>query len=99
MKTEDLITLITSPSSFSPAAGTIASTAIHTDSEGLHAGFTTIPSQGDDLPAYLAKPLHAEGPLPVVLVVQEIFGVHAVSYTHLDLKAILWTRRELLQLL
>lgn len=76
MKTEDLITLVNSPSTFSPAAGTIAQSTVHTDSEGLHAGFTTIPSQGDDLPAYLAKPLHADGPLPIVLVVQEIFGVH-----------------------
>ncbi len=61
---------------FAPAAGEVASSAILTDSEGLHAAFTTIPSQGDELPAYMAKPLKAGGPLPVVLVVQEIFGVH-----------------------
>ena len=38
MKTEDLITLVNSPSTFSPAAGTIAQSTVHTDSEGLHAG-------------------------------------------------------------
>lgn len=75
MKTEDVISRRTDVG-FAPAAGTVASAVIHTDDEGLHTGFTTIPSQGDELPAYLAKPQDADGPLPVVLVVQEIFGVH-----------------------
>ena len=49
---------------------------IHTDTDGLHAGQTTIPSQGEDLPAYLARPEQFTGKLPIILVVQEIFGVH-----------------------
>ncbi|OVZ86826.1 carboxymethylenebutenolidase [Yersinia intermedia] len=35
-----------------------------------------MPSQGDELPAYIAKPALQNGPYPVVIVVQEIFGVH-----------------------
>src|SRR5471030_1693834 len=64
------------PTSFAPAVTPVASTTVHTDTEGLHAGQTTIPSQGEDMPAYLARPEHYTGKLPVVLVVQEIFGVH-----------------------
>ncbi|MDI5349434.1 4Fe-4S cluster-binding domain-containing protein, partial [Salmonella enterica subsp. enterica serovar Kentucky] len=37
---------------------------------------TSIPSQGDDMPAYYARPKASDGALPVVIVVQEIFGVH-----------------------
>ncbi|MDI4751767.1 dienelactone hydrolase family protein, partial [Salmonella enterica subsp. enterica serovar Anatum] len=36
----------------------------------------SIPSQGDDMPAYYARPKASDGALPVVIVVQEIFGVH-----------------------
>lgn len=54
----------------------MAASAILTDEQGIHAGQTTIPSQGDELPAYIAKPADHGGPFPVVLVVQEIFGVH-----------------------
>jgi carboxymethylenebutenolidase len=64
------------PTSFAPAVTPVASTTLHTDTEGLHAGQTTIPSQGEDMPAYLARPENFTGKLPIVLVVQEIFGVH-----------------------
>ncbi|MGC6389214.1 dienelactone hydrolase family protein [Ewingella sp. S1.OA.A_B6] len=64
------------PTSFAPAVTPVASTTVHTDAEGLHAGQTNIPSQGEDMPAYLARPENYTGKLPVVLVVQEIFGVH-----------------------
>lgn len=53
-----------------------AESRILTDSQGIIAGETTIPSQGEQLPAYLAKPASGDGPYPIILVVQEIFGVH-----------------------
>lgn len=49
--------------------------ALHTGAEGLDAGETAIPVTGGALPAYFAKPQGA-GPFPVVLVIEEIFGVH-----------------------
>ena len=48
---------------------------IHTDTSGLDAGETKIPVSDGSLPAYYAKPAGA-GPFPVVLVIEEIFGVH-----------------------
>lgn len=63
-------------SSFAIATQPIAAeTRITTDSEGLEAGEVRIPSAGIELPAYRAMPATG-GPFPVVLVVQEIFGVH-----------------------
>jgi carboxymethylenebutenolidase len=52
-----------------------AETAITTDTAGLEAGEVTIPVADGALPAYRAMPASG-GPFPVVLVVQEIFGVH-----------------------
>ena len=52
-----------------------AETRITTDADGLEAGEVSIPSEGISLPAYRAMPASG-GPFPVVLVVQEIFGVH-----------------------
>jgi len=52
-----------------------AQTAIHTSADGLVAGEVRIPSGGVEIPAYRAMPKTA-GSHPVVLVVQEIFGVH-----------------------
>ncbi|HLU00271.1 MAG TPA: dienelactone hydrolase family protein [Burkholderiaceae bacterium] len=61
---------------FAAAAGPVAAqTAIETDSDGLKAGEVRIPVQGGSLPAYRAMP-EGDTPAPVVLVVQEIFGVH-----------------------
>ncbi|CAI0898903.1 Carboxymethylenebutenolidase [Serratia entomophila] len=76
MKTEHVMTLKQAQGGFAPAAAPLAASAILTDEQGIHAGQTTIPSQGDELPAYIAKPADHSGPFPVVLVVQEIFGVH-----------------------
>lgn len=58
------------------AAPIMAQTAVTTAGDGLEEGWVTIPSQGFDLPAYQARPKGKKHP-PVVLVVQEIFGVHA----------------------
>jgi carboxymethylenebutenolidase len=52
-----------------------AQTVIVTDTVGLEAGETRIPSGDVQLPAYYAMPATGRGH-PVVLVVQEIFGVH-----------------------
>lgn len=52
-----------------------AQTVIHTSSDGLEAGSIAIPTADRDVPAYRAMPAKA-GVFPVVLVVQEIFGVH-----------------------
>src|SRR5919108_4945392 len=52
-----------------------AQTTIKTDTVGLDAGEAKIQTADAAIPAYLAMPA-AGGPFPVVLVVQEIFGVH-----------------------
>lgn len=76
LKTDEQLTLKQSERGFSPAVTPLASSAIITDAKGLTAGETTVPSLGDALPAYMAYPAHGGGPFPIVLVVQEIFGVH-----------------------
>ena len=52
-----------------------ADTVITTRAEGLTAGEVKIPVPDGEIPAYRAMPATG-GPFPVVLVVQEIFGVH-----------------------
>ena len=52
-----------------------AQTVVHTDSEGLEAGQISVAAADRDIPAYRAMPAQG-GTFPVVLVVQEIFGVH-----------------------
>src|SRR5919109_775765 len=52
-----------------------AQTTIKTDTVGLDAGEAKVQTADVAIPAYLAMPA-AGGPFPVVLVVQEIFGVH-----------------------
>ena len=49
---------------------------IHTSADGLIAGTVQIPAGGIAIPAYRARPAGA-GPFPIVVVVPEIFGVHA----------------------
>ncbi|MDA8050756.1 MAG: dienelactone hydrolase family protein [Rhodospirillales bacterium] len=48
---------------------------IDTDAKGLVAGEVRVSQGGAEVPAYYAKPDHG-GPFPIVLVVEEIFGVH-----------------------
>jgi carboxymethylenebutenolidase len=52
-----------------------AQTMITTDTTGLDTGEVKIPVADGIMPAYQAMP-NAGGPFPVVIVVQEIFGVH-----------------------
>ncbi|WP_428944438.1 dienelactone hydrolase family protein [Pantoea sp. FN060301] len=76
MKTEDNLSQKMSSNGFAPAVSPAASTTITTDSDAIVSGETSIPTQGENMPAFQAKPRDASGPLPIVLVVQEIFGVH-----------------------
>src|SRR3989441_1126178 len=57
------------------AVGPVSAETIVTDAEGLTAGEVKIPTSDGDIPAYRAMPSQGRA-LPVVLVVQEIFGVH-----------------------
>ncbi|MBA0159630.1 dienelactone hydrolase family protein [Pectobacterium carotovorum subsp. carotovorum] len=76
MKTDEQTTFTHLPQGLSPAVEPQTSSIITTDSVGIVASETTITSQGEQLPAYIARPANHDGPLPIVLVVQEIFGVH-----------------------
>lgn len=60
---------------FALATQPVSAAAIATDTEGLDAGEVQVPAKDGRIPAYRAKP-KAGGPAPVILVVQEIFGVH-----------------------
>ncbi len=60
---------------FALAVRPVSAATITTDAEGLTAGEVKIPTADGEIPAYRAQPAKG-GPFPVVLVVQEIFGVH-----------------------
>jgi len=60
---------------FAAAVQPVAAETIRTDTNGLVAGEVRIPVKDGEIPAYRARP-DGKGPFPVVLVVQEIFGVH-----------------------
>lgn len=57
------------------ATARVEAQAIRTDSEGIEAGEVRIPAGDGPMPGYRAVPKGA-GPFPLVLVVEEIFGVH-----------------------
>jgi carboxymethylenebutenolidase len=63
------------PQGFAKIVQPIASTTIATDTQGLVAGEVKIQTMTGAVPAYRALP-EKGGKLPLVLVVQEIFGVH-----------------------
>lgn len=60
---------------FALAVQPVSAQTITTSAEGLTAGEVKIPTSDIEIPAYRAMPAKG-GPFPVVLVVQEIFGVH-----------------------
>ncbi len=61
---------------YTAAAGDImAQTAVKTSSDGLKTGEITVEVNGFKVPAYTAAPAGKTN-LPVILVIQEIFGVH-----------------------
>ena len=61
---------------FALAAQPISASAILTDSQSLQTGAPAIETGNGVMAGYYAKPAHAGGPLPLVIVIQEIFGVH-----------------------
>jgi carboxymethylenebutenolidase len=60
---------------FAVASNPVLAQAITTDAEGLLAGEVSVPVADGKIPAYRAVPAKP-GKYPVLLVVQEIFGVH-----------------------
>lgn len=77
MKTDDNLTQKQSHNGFTPMVSPTAATTIITDNPAIQTGETSVPTQGENMPAFYARPKDASlEPLPVVLVVQEIFGVH-----------------------
>ena len=67
--------MISLASGFAVASHPVLAQAIVTDSAGLVAGEVSVPVAGGKIPAYRAMPAKP-GKYPVLLVVQEIFGVH-----------------------
>src|SRR5436309_2493621 len=85
---EDLLSLLPNPeltrrdfvvttlaAGFALAVQPVSAETITTDTKGLEAGEVKIPVKDGEIPGYRALPATG-GPFPVVLVVQEIFGVH-----------------------
>lgn len=60
---------------FALAVQPISAQVITTDDKGLVAGAVKIPVKDGEIPAYRAAPATGEN-FPIVLVIQEIFGVH-----------------------
>ena len=70
------ITVTALSAGFALAAHPIAAAVINTDAAGLIAGEVKIPVTDGSIPAYRAMPASGSN-FPVILVIQEIFGVHA----------------------
>lgn len=60
---------------FALAVQPISAQVINTDAKGLIAGAVKIPVKDGEIPAYRAVPATGKN-FPIVLVIQEIFGVH-----------------------
>jgi carboxymethylenebutenolidase len=60
---------------YAAAVTPVHSEAINTPSDGLITGMVSYPSQGFDLPAFVARP-SGRGRKPVVIVASEVFGLH-----------------------
>src|SRR5947209_15404506 len=60
---------------FALAVQPVSAETITTDAEGLTLGEVNIPTRDGHIPAYRAMPIKGHM-LPVIMVVQEIFGVH-----------------------
>lgn len=68
-----LVTGVTA--SFALSVQPVAASVIVTDANGLEAGEVKIPVSDGTIPAYTARPAGGRN-LPVVIVIQEIFGIH-----------------------
>lgn len=62
-------------SGFTLATQRVEAQVIQTGTEGLVAGEAQIPTDDGTLPAYFARPA-GKGPYPIIVVNEEIFGVH-----------------------
>ncbi len=71
-----LTTTALATTGFAVAVQPISAQVITTDSQGLIAGTVRIPVADGEIPAYRAQPATGDK-FPIVLVIQEIFGVHA----------------------
>ncbi|BAZ37127.1 twin-arginine translocation pathway signal [Calothrix sp. NIES-4101] len=72
----EFITTAAIATGFTLATQPISSaTVITTDTKGIVAGAVKIPAKDGEIPAYRAQPETGEN-FPIVLVIQEIFGVH-----------------------
>lgn len=60
---------------FAVASQPVMAQAISTDTQGLAVAEVKVPTADGQIPAYVARPAKA-GKYPVILVLQEIFGVH-----------------------
>jgi carboxymethylenebutenolidase len=63
------------PVGFAAAVQPISAQTITTDTNGLVAGEVKVPARDGEIPAYRAHP-DKPGKFPVVLVIEEIFGIH-----------------------
>jgi carboxymethylenebutenolidase len=64
-----------SAAGFTLAAGPVRADTIKTDTAGLTAGDAKVAVAGGEMPIYYARPAGVANP-PVILVAQEIFGLH-----------------------
>jgi carboxymethylenebutenolidase len=71
----EFIATATIATGFALAVQPVSAKAITTDNKGLVAGAVKIPVKDGEIPAYRAQPDTGENFL-IVLVIQEIFGVH-----------------------
>ncbi|QSJ14253.1 dienelactone hydrolase family protein [Nostoc sp. UHCC 0702] len=71
----NFIATATLATGFALAVQPISANTIATDAKGLIAGAVKIPVSDGEIPAYRAQPA-TDGKFPIVLVIQEIFGVH-----------------------
>ena len=71
----EFIATATLATGFALAVQPVWAKVITTNTKGLLAGAVKIPVTGGEIPAYRAAPLKGQN-FPVVLVIQEIFGVH-----------------------
>lgn len=70
-----LFAMTTLASGFALSTLPVGAQTVTTPADGLVAGEVSIPVSDGTVPAYRAKP-QGKGPFPVILVIQEIFGVH-----------------------
>ena len=66
---------VTITTGFALSVRPVRATAIKTDMDGLKGGMVNVPTADGMVPAYVAQPATGSNH-PVILVVQEIFGVH-----------------------